>query len=287
MVSPTLLTEVRVGVAHYHNEAFQSDYGKNDSTDIGIPGVNLGPFTSGMVGITINGYSSPLIGYSASLPWDRAEANIDIVNSWTKILRNHQIKWGVDIRRVRDDLLQDQTFSPRGVITFGDQSDREADLHHGAGDRPAVRLHRLVERPGQRHGQLPAGCSQPGGARREYLLPGFAADAGLCLRRGQLAGLAETDASTWECAGNTIRPPTPHFAGGFSNYNPSNNTLELAGIGSNPDEPGPAAAVQVFRPASGRGVPVVGQDRDTQRLWHQLHAVPGQHLDVQLPGEIE
>ena len=118
VVSPTLLTEVRVGVAHYHNEAFQSDYGKNDSTDIGIPGVNLGPFTSGMVGITINGYSSPLIGYSASLPWDRAEANIDIVNSWTKIHRNHQIKWGVDIRRLRDDLLQDQTFSPRGVITF-------------------------------------------------------------------------------------------------------------------------------------------------------------------------
>src|SRR5450432_1423202 len=119
VVTPSLLTEVRIGVAHYHNEAFQSDYGKNDSTNIGIPGVNLGPFTSGFVGISIGGYSSPLTGYSASLPWDRAEANIDMVNSWTKIYRNHQIKFGADIRRIRDDLLQDQTFSPRGVITFG------------------------------------------------------------------------------------------------------------------------------------------------------------------------
>ena len=90
VIKPTLLTEVRIGVAHYHNEAFQTDYGKDDSTAIGIPGVNLGRFTSGMVGISIGGYSSPLLGYSASLPWDRAEANIDIVNSWTKIHHNHQ-----------------------------------------------------------------------------------------------------------------------------------------------------------------------------------------------------
>src|SRR5450432_4469013 len=43
VVTPTLLTEVRVGVAHYHNEAFPTDYGKNDASAIGIPGVNLGP----------------------------------------------------------------------------------------------------------------------------------------------------------------------------------------------------------------------------------------------------
>ena len=32
---------------------------------------------------------------------------------------NHTIKFGVDIRRLRDALLQDQTFSPRGRYTFG------------------------------------------------------------------------------------------------------------------------------------------------------------------------
>jgi len=53
--------------------------------------------------------TTPLFGYSASLPWIRAETNIDGVNHWTKIIRNHTVKFGVDVRRVHDDLLQDQT----------------------------------------------------------------------------------------------------------------------------------------------------------------------------------
>jgi hypothetical protein len=45
------------------------------------------------------------------------------VNNWTRIIGNHTFKWGIDLRRVRDDLLQDQTFSPRGLYTFSaDQS---------------------------------------------------------------------------------------------------------------------------------------------------------------------
>ncbi len=47
--SPTFLTEVRLGVAHYHNEAQPSDYGQNDAAALGIPGVNISPFTSGQV----------------------------------------------------------------------------------------------------------------------------------------------------------------------------------------------------------------------------------------------
>src|SRR5262245_24120189 len=84
MVSPTVLTEIRVGIAHYHNEAIQTDYGIDDSTKLGIPGVNISPFTSGMVGINIGGFSTPLVGYSASLPWVRAEVNAGFVNTWTK-----------------------------------------------------------------------------------------------------------------------------------------------------------------------------------------------------------
>jgi hypothetical protein len=48
--SPTLLTEARIGVSHYHNVANPSDYGSNDATKLGIPGVNINPFTSGQVG---------------------------------------------------------------------------------------------------------------------------------------------------------------------------------------------------------------------------------------------
>ena len=50
------------------------------------------------------------LGYIGSLPWDRAEANIDFQNTWTKTVGNHTIKWGGDFRPIRDDLLQRHTF---------------------------------------------------------------------------------------------------------------------------------------------------------------------------------
>src|SRR5215475_2374531 len=74
--SNTLVTEFRVGAGWYHNEAHNTDFGTNTSDTLGIPGVNLDQITSGIVGITINGgFSNPLIGYSASLPWVRSETN--------------------------------------------------------------------------------------------------------------------------------------------------------------------------------------------------------------------
>ncbi len=133
IMSPTLVSELRLAVSHYHNVAQPTDYGKNDPRALGIPGVNINQFTSGMVGIQINdGFSNPLTGYSASLPWIRAEANVDIVNTWTKTIGNHTIKWGGDLKRVRDDLLQDQTFSPRGIYYFGAQQTALATLNGAA-----------------------------------------------------------------------------------------------------------------------------------------------------------
>ena len=71
--SATLLTEARIGVAHYGNSATPTGYGTDYATQTGIPGVNISQFTSGQVGIIMNDFSTnPLIGYSASLPWIRA-----------------------------------------------------------------------------------------------------------------------------------------------------------------------------------------------------------------------
>lgn len=75
--SPSLLLESRLGIAHYHNAAQQSDFGSTDATKIGIPGVNISAFTSGQVGISIPNFagstlSTPadLIGYSRQLAVD-------------------------------------------------------------------------------------------------------------------------------------------------------------------------------------------------------------------------
>lgn len=249
-VTPTLLTEVRLGVAHYHNDAFQSDYGKNDSDAIGIPGVNLGPFTSGFVGISIGDYSSPLFGYSASLPWDRAEANIDMVNSWTKVAHNHQIKWGVDIRRIRDDLLQDQTFSPRGRITFSTQQTAKQTCTNVPATGP------------------PSGCtgSSQGIANdfASFLLDVPSQEARdvntyfPALRAWQVFTYV---ADNWQVSPRMTvtmglrwefyKPPTPAFPGGFSNYDPSNNTLVIAGIGGNPMNMDVQARYRYFAPRVG------------------------------------
>ncbi len=53
-----------------------------------------------------------------SLPWVRDETNVDAVNHWTKIIRNHTIKFGADVRRIHDNLLQDQTYGASGAIDF-------------------------------------------------------------------------------------------------------------------------------------------------------------------------
>jgi len=236
--SPRLLTEVRVGVAHLRNSANPNDYGTNDATTIGVPGVNIPgqPFTSGQVGITINGgFSNPLIGYSASVPWIRAESNIDAVNTWTRIVGNHTIKWGADIRRIRDDLLQDQTFSPRGAFTFNDlQTSTTGAKTNIANFMSSF----LLDQPSQTGRDLNTffPCYRQWwffvyGGDKWQATPKLTVDYGI----------------RWDF----YPPATPKIAGGFSNYNPVNNTLVQAGIGSNPSNLGMQTQYKYFAPRTG------------------------------------
>jgi len=235
-LSPTLLTEVRVGVAHYNNVAYPSDFGTNASTAIGIPGVNLAsdPFTSGLVGI--NGpFSNPMVGYSASLPWDRAEANIDLVNSWTKVKGNHTIKWGVDVRRVRDDLLQDQTFSPRGIYSFGSSQTSIVNAPTSWGNTMASLLLDLPSSAGR-------DLDTYFPAYRDTWVFAFAGD------KWQVSPKLTLDLGLrWEY----YAPATPHFPGGFSNYDPYANQLVVAGIGGNPSNLGMQSHYKYFAPRLG------------------------------------
>jgi hypothetical protein len=241
---PTLLTELRVGVAHYHNAATQTDYGQNDATAIGIPGVNLGPFTSGFPQINITNYNTPTFGYSASLPWERAEANIDIVNSWTKIIRNHTIKFGFDLRRVRDDLLQDQTYGPRGVITFG--ANQTANVTCTATGTCTTSSNGLANDMASFLLDTPNAVQRDVNtyfpAFREWEEFSYVAD-----NWNVTSKLTVNLGLRWEI----YNPPTPPFPGGFSNYNPSNNTLVLAGIGGNPSNGGLQNHFKYFAPRIG------------------------------------
>ncbi|MGH9667871.1 MAG: TonB-dependent receptor domain-containing protein, partial [Bryobacteraceae bacterium] len=234
--SNTLIAEFRVGAAHYHNEALNADYGSTASTAIGIPGVNVSQFTSGLAGVTINGgFSNPMVGYSPSLPWIRAEANIDVVNTWTKILGNHTFKFGIDLRRLRDDLLQEQTFSPRGAFTFSEAQTSIPGAKTGFGNDFASFL---LDQPSKVGRDL--NIYFP--AYRAWQFFSFAQD------KWQVSPKLTLDLGLrWEF----YPPATPQFAGGFSNYDPTNNTLVVAGVGGNPSNLGMITRYKYFAPRFG------------------------------------
>jgi len=240
--SPTLIGEFRVGVAHYHNDALNSDFGTTASKDLGIPGVNIDQWTSGLASININGgFSTPLVGYSASVPWHRAETNIDTVATFTKTLGNHTVKWGADFRRLRDDLLQTQTINPRGLFNFGTA---QTSLNPGPGGvQPKTGLVNnmasfLLDQPSDGGRDIAAYFP----ALRGNQFFAFVQD------KWQVSSKLTLDIGLrWEF----YPPATPHFPAGFSNYNPSNNTLELAGVGSVPMNLGLQTNYKYFAPRTG------------------------------------
>jgi hypothetical protein len=238
--SPSFFTEARVGVAHLRNSAIPSDYGTSDASTIGISGVNIAgqPFTAGQAQITINdGFSSPLMGYVNSLPWIRGEANIDFVSNWTKVKGNHTFKWGADLRRVRDDLLQDQTFGPRGVFNFS--AAQTSDTAAG-GKTNAINdiASFLLDQPSSTGRDLNTFFP----CYRQWWFFAYGGD------KWQATSKLTVDLGIrWEF----YPPATPKIAGGFSNYNPANNTLVLAGLGSNPSNLGMATQYKNFAPRTG------------------------------------
>jgi hypothetical protein len=236
--SPTFFTEARVGVAHQRNESLVNDNGTSDATTLGIPGVNISgqPFTSGQAEITLSDFSGPLIGYSPSEPWIRAESNIDAVNIWTKIVGNHTFKAGVDLRRVRDDLLQDQTFGPRGAFTFSEPQTSNAGAigTNVANDIASF----LLDQPSGTGRDLNTFFP----CYRQWWFFAFASDKWQATPKMTLdLGLR------WEF----YPPATPKVAGGFSNYDPANNTLVLAGLGGNPSNLGMKTQYGYFAPRLG------------------------------------
>jgi len=242
IVSPTLITELRVGLAHYHNDALPSDYGQNTAQELGIPGVNIDQWTSGIPSININGFSTPIVGYSASVPWRRAEVNALISDTWTKTKGNHTIKFGADYRRIRDDLLQTQTVNPRGQWNF---DVNQTSLNPGAGGTQPKTSNAnnmasfLLDTASFAGRDLAAGYF-PALRGNELFL--FVQD------KWQVSPKLTVDMGLrWEL----YSPFTPHFAGGFSNYNPTNNTLEIAGVGDVPMNLGVQTRYKNFAPRVG------------------------------------
>ncbi|HEU0119898.1 MAG TPA: carboxypeptidase regulatory-like domain-containing protein [Bryobacteraceae bacterium] len=219
VLTPTLVWESRVGVVRNRNDARASDTGLKTSEEIGIRGVNLDDWTSGLTEIRVNGYASPLVGFSPSLPWARSVTSFGIVNNISKTFSKHILRFGVDIRRERNDLLQTQTFNPRGRFEYqpGQTGDPANTTRSFANAFAAF----LLDVPNLAGRDLPFVFP----ARRELTLNFYIQD------KWQLTQKLTVDLGLRL---ERERGSRPRFPGGYSNYNPVNNTLELSGLGNVP-----------------------------------------------------
>jgi len=217
--SPTLVLESRFGVVRNRNDAINADRGLKTSEEIGIRGVNLDDWTSGLTEIRINGYTTPIVGFSPSLPWARSVTTFGFVNNFSKTTSNHILRFGMEIRRERNDLLQTQTFNPRGRFEYEPgQTSTVEDAGRGFGNAFAAFLLDVPNRSGR---DLPFVFP----ARRELIWNFYFQD------KWQITPKLTVDLGMRLELERGSRPRLP---GGFSNYKPFENTLELSGIGGIP-----------------------------------------------------
>jgi hypothetical protein len=237
----TLVMEARGGMNYFHNEALSGGAGLKTAADVGIRGANIDEWTSGMTSIDIgNGMSSPLVGFAASLPWDRSERTVQFASVFTKIAGNHTIKFGEDLRHTRDFLLQTQdNGGPRGQFQFrGSQTSIPSDAAATAGfangfasfllDVPSLAQRDLrVTDPGVRFWAFFTFVQDKWavspkltidlGLRHEYYSP--------------FIGLADQ--------------------GALSNYDPATNSLQVAGYGNVSQSVGVQRYLKNFGPRAG------------------------------------
>ena len=233
--SPTLIAQFRFGVNRYRNDAQQFGYGQATADSLGIPGINGIPWTSGPPQIALDNFGDPFIGFSASLPWIRAETNILFATTWTKTKGNHTIKFGYDMRRVRDDLLQTQTVNPRGRYQFSANQTSIAGANTSFGNSFGSFLLDVPNAVGR---DYPVAFP----AYRAYEFFAYAGD------KWQVTPKLTVDLGVrWEY----YPPATPAHAGGFSQYDPTNNSLVLGGVGGNPSDLGLDKHFKHFAPRVG------------------------------------
>ena len=239
--SSSLVLEARFGVSWYHNVATTLAAGKTTSSDVGIKNINVDDFSSGLTMINISGFTGPVLGFSASLPWNRGETTYIGSGIITKTHGNHTFKVGEEVRKNRDFLLQIQDQGGvRGEFAF--QSTRTAIPSDTAAingpanafaafllDLPGTvrRDVKVLDTPGTRHKafftffqdrwQATKNLTINAGLRHEFYTP--------------FTGIVNQ--------------------GGLANYNPADNTVRVAGYGNIDQAVGVTKKLKNFAPRLG------------------------------------
>jgi hypothetical protein len=239
--SSKTVIDVRGGLNYYHNVTETEGKGLTTSSDVGIRGANIDAFTAGISTININGFSGPVLGFSASQPWDRWEKTYNVAGTVTRLMTKHTFKFGGEIRKNTDVLLQTQDAGgPRGNFSFnasGTGNPAEPASITGAANSFASFLLdwpntvqrdlKVFDQPGTKHVGL-AGFVQD----KWQVRPNITADIGL----------------RWE-----YYSPLVGIAGkgSLANYDPSTHTIQVAGYGAFNDALNVKRTFSHFAPRTG------------------------------------
>ena len=133
-VKPNLATDFRIGYYRYNIGDQKYNQGTNFMTNLGIPGMNLNDITSGAGGFNLTDvgaggtpnnsqstgsqYGSDLNITRCNCPLIEREDQYQIVNNWTWIKGNHDIKVGADLRYARN-LRVPSDVDRTGILSFG------------------------------------------------------------------------------------------------------------------------------------------------------------------------
>ena len=122
VISPTLLADFRFGWFKYKVAVLPFDFGTTPAADAGIPGLNDSAFASGLFAGFIQGDRGFNIGSGLGVnrcncPLDQDEKQWQLVGNITKMLGNHSIKAGLDIRRA-NNLRVPSDAHRSGELTF-------------------------------------------------------------------------------------------------------------------------------------------------------------------------
>jgi hypothetical protein len=120
--SPSLFNEFRAGYARTNPFTTQSDFGHNSSTSLGIQGLNISQYTTGLPNITIgsgcgNEFTC-LQGGTAFLPAHPVQTDIQVEDTFSLTKQNHSLKFGFRYVRVLASPFTNTT--TRGGLTFND-----------------------------------------------------------------------------------------------------------------------------------------------------------------------
>ena len=277
VVSKSTVLDVRGGLNYYRNITSTTGNGLTTSSDVGIPGANLDEYTSGLSNISIGGYGDPLLGFSASQPWDRWERTWNVVGSVTKLLNRHTVKFGGEWRKNTDMLLQTQDAGgPRGRFAFNANGTgnpaEQASLSGLANplasfllDWPSTvqRDLKVIDKPGTR--ALGDGLVHPGqvaGAVERHRRPRAALGVLLAARRDRRPGVA-------------------------GQLQPGDQPTRGVGLRQHLECPQREELLQELRPAHRHSVAAQRADGRPRRVRGEHDSLSRQPLRLRLPGQAE